>query len=201
MQTDRVRTVLVVLFLVSLFLGSLAGCGGGGGSPGNPDSPIKLQGSADAKLAVTIDNLPAGTAASVHVSGPGNYVADLTGTQTLSALQPGTYTITALPVVAGTTTWTPIPATQDAEVAAGGTATASVNYRAPPAQLALTRFASGLSGPTYLTAPKNDPRQFVTERPGRILVLRGGALLPQAFLDLRALIDVQGEGGLHMVAI
>jgi hypothetical protein len=28
MQTDYVRTVLVIMFLVSLFLGSLAGCSG-----------------------------------------------------------------------------------------------------------------------------------------------------------------------------
>jgi hypothetical protein len=28
MRTDRVQTVLVILFLASLFLGSLAGCGG-----------------------------------------------------------------------------------------------------------------------------------------------------------------------------
>jgi predicted small lipoprotein YifL len=27
MPTDRVRTVLVILFLLALFLGSLAGCG------------------------------------------------------------------------------------------------------------------------------------------------------------------------------
>jgi glucose/arabinose dehydrogenase len=200
MQTDRVRTVLVILFLASLFLGSLAGCGGGGGSPGNPDSPIKLQATVNGGLAITISNLPAGTSASVHVSGPGNYAADLTGPQTLTGLEPGNYTITALPVVAGATAFTPMPATQDAAVAAGATVTVSVNYGAPPAQLALTRFASGLSGPTYLTAPRNDQRQFVTERAGRILVLRGGALLPQAFLDLRASIDVQGEGGLLSMA-
>jgi glucose/arabinose dehydrogenase len=196
MQTDRVRTVLVVLFLVSLFLGSLAGCGGGGGSPGNPDSPVKLQGTIDGGLAVTVNNLPAGTPALVHVSGPGNYAADLTATQTLGGLQPGNYTVTALPVVVGTATWTPAPATQDVAVAAGATATASVSYAAPPAQLGLTRFASGLAAPTYLTAPRNDPRQFVTERAGRILVLRGGAPLPEPFLDLRASIDLQGEGGL-----
>jgi hypothetical protein len=200
MQNDPVRTVLVVLFLLSLFLGSLAGCGGGGGDPGNPDSPVKLQGTINGSLAVTVNSLPPGVPALVHVSGPGNYAADLTAPQTLGGIQPGEYTITALPVVAGTTTWTPSPATQTVTVASGATATASVTYALPPAQLALTRITSGLATPTFLTAPRNDQRQFVTERPGRILVLRGGAPLAQPFLDLVASTDVAGEGGLLSMA-
>jgi glucose/arabinose dehydrogenase len=200
MQTDRVRTVLVVLFLVSLFLGSLAGCGGGGGHPGNPDSPVKLQAVISGSLTVNMGSLPPGTGAAVHVTGPGNYAADLAGPQTLGGLEPGEYTITALPVVAGTTTLIPLPETQTVTVAAGATATASVNYAVPPAQLGLARVASGLAGPTWLTAPRNDERQFVTERAGRILVLRGGVPQVQAFLDLRALTDVSGEGGLLSMA-
>jgi hypothetical protein len=128
MPTDRVRTVMVILFLVSLFLGSLAGCGGGGGDPGNPDSPVKLQSATTGSLAVTIASLPAGSGASVHVTGPGNYAADLTDSLTLGGVEPGDYTITALPVVAGSTTFIPLPTTQSVTVAAGATATASVNY-------------------------------------------------------------------------
>jgi glucose/arabinose dehydrogenase len=66
--------------------------------------------------------------------------------------------------------------------------------------LALAPFASGLSSPTFLTAPPGDPRQFIVERAGRILVMQGGALLPQPFLDIRALTDVTGEGGLLSMA-
>jgi glucose/arabinose dehydrogenase len=71
----------------------------------------------------------------------------------------------------------------------------------PPAlTLALAPFAANLSSPTFLTAPPGDARQFIVERAGRILVMQGGALLAQPFLDLRALTDVTGEGGLLSMA-
>ncbi|MGB9108208.1 MAG: PQQ-dependent sugar dehydrogenase, partial [Telluria sp.] len=66
--------------------------------------------------------------------------------------------------------------------------------------LALAPFASNLASPTFLAAPPGDARQFIIERAGRILVMRGGALLPQPFLDIRALTDVTGEGGLLSMA-
>jgi hypothetical protein len=138
MPTDRVRTVMVILFPVSLFLGSLflvllclgalAGCGGGGGDPGNPDSPVKLQSATTGNLAVTIASLPPGLAGAVHVAGPNNYVADLTDSLTLGGIAPGEYTITALPVAAGDTTWVPLPPTQKVTVTSGATAAASIIY-------------------------------------------------------------------------
>lgn len=72
----------------------------------------------------------------------------------------------------------------------------------PPATLtlALAPFASNLSSPTFLTAPPGDARQFIVERAGRILVMQGGALLSQPFLDIRALTDTTGEGGLLSMA-
>jgi hypothetical protein len=132
MPTDRVRTVMAVLFVLSLFLGSLAGCGGGGGSPGQENSPIKLQAATSGSLTVAIANLPLNTPASVRVAGPSNYTADLPGTQTLEDVPAGDYTVTALPVVSGATTWLPTPPTQTVTVSTGATATVTVNY-APPA--------------------------------------------------------------------
>jgi hypothetical protein len=128
MPIDRVRTVMRILLLVSLCLGSLAACGGGGGDPGNPDSPVKLQSATTGNLTVTVASLPAGIPAAIHVTGPGNYVADLTGSLTLGGIAPGDYTVTAQPVVAGTSTWVPLPPTQTVAVAAGATATASILY-------------------------------------------------------------------------
>jgi hypothetical protein len=128
MPSDRVRTLMAVLLLLALFLGSLAGCGGGGGSPGDPNSPIKLQAASSGSLAVAVYNLPVGAAASVQVSGPANFAAALAGSQTLTDVAPGEYTVTALPVVAGAITWLPAPATQPVLVAAGTTTTASVDY-------------------------------------------------------------------------
>jgi glucose/arabinose dehydrogenase len=69
-----------------------------------------------------------------------------------------------------------------------------------PLTLALAPFASNLSSPTFLTAPPGDTRQFIVERAGRILVMQGGTLLSQPFLDIRALTDVTGEGGLLSMA-
>jgi hypothetical protein len=132
MPTDRVRTVMVILFLAALFLGSLAGCGGGGGSPGDTtNSQVKLQAASGGSLAVTIGSLPSSTAAFVQVTGPNNYLANLSKSQTLDNITPGDYTITAQPVVSGTSTWIPSPATQTVTVANDATAAASVNYTMP----------------------------------------------------------------------
>jgi glucose/arabinose dehydrogenase len=52
--------------------------------------------------------------------------------------------------------------------------------------------------PTYVTGPPgDDTRVFVVERPGRIRVVRGGALLARPFLDVAAQVrSVGGEQGL-----
>jgi hypothetical protein len=123
MPFDRVRTLIAILFL-----GSLAGCGGGSGSPGEQNSPIKLQAASGGSLAVAVYNLPVGAAASVQVTGPANFTAALAGSQTLTDVAPGDYTVTALPVVAGSSTWIPVPATQTVTVTAGAATTASVDY-------------------------------------------------------------------------
>jgi hypothetical protein len=127
-STDRVRALMVILFLAALFLGSLAGCGGGGGHPGDPDSPVQLQNTSNATLAITIGNLPSSVAAAVRVTGPGNYTVELAQSQTLSGIPPGSYTVTALPVVAGTATWIPLPSTQGVTVGAGATVAVRVDY-------------------------------------------------------------------------
>jgi glucose/arabinose dehydrogenase len=72
----------------------------------------------------------------------------------------------------------------------------------PPVTIGLTLapYASGLSAPTFLTAPPADTRQFVTERAGRILILRGGTPLARPFLDIRTSVSTAGEGGLLSLA-
>lgn len=69
-----------------------------------------------------------------------------------------------------------------------------------PLTLALAPFASNLASPTFLAAPPGDARQFIVERAGRILLMQNGALLAQPFLDIRAVTDVTGEGGLLSLA-
>jgi glucose/arabinose dehydrogenase len=50
--------------------------------------------------------------------------------------------------------------------------------------LKLTEVANGLARPTYVTgAPEDTTRLYVIEKPGRIRIIKDGALLPEPFLD------------------
>jgi glucose/arabinose dehydrogenase len=66
------------------------------------------------------------------------------------------------------------------------------------AQQLLTRvYASGFSAPVaFVQDPTDRDVQFVVEQAGRIRVVRGGAVLPADFLDLRGQITSGGERGL-----
>jgi glucose/arabinose dehydrogenase len=66
--------------------------------------------------------------------------------------------------------------------------------------LQLVEVAAGLASPVYLTAPSGDSRLFVVELPGRIRVIKAGALLPQPFLDITAKVASGGERGFLSVA-
>jgi glucose/arabinose dehydrogenase len=54
--------------------------------------------------------------------------------------------------------------------------------------------------PTYLSSPQGDDRQFVTERAGRIRVVRDGRVLEQPFLDISESVSTDGESGLLSMA-
>jgi glucose/arabinose dehydrogenase len=151
-------------------------------------------------LTVTVSGLPGGVAAAVQVMGPSGYSQELTETQTLTPLPPGTYTISAAMVASNLTTHTPTPATQTATVTVGGTATAVVDYASTPLALGIQEIVSGLVNPVYLTAPANDSRLFIVEQPGRIRVYKSGALLATPFLDMTSLVRYGGEEGLLSVA-
>ncbi len=65
---------------------------------------------------------------------------------------------------------------------------------------ALQRVAS-FDSPTYLTAPSGDRRRlFVTERAGRIVVVRDARRLATPFLDIRSRVQTSGESGLLSMA-
>ncbi len=65
-----------------------------------------------------------------------------------------------------------------------------------PEPVGLQEVASGLSFPIYLTAPSGDPRVFIVEKGGTIRIVKDGALLPTAYLDLGGLVSTGGEQGL-----
>jgi glucose/arabinose dehydrogenase len=55
--------------------------------------------------------------------------------------------------------------------------------------------------PLYVTAPPGDKRRvFVVEQAGRIMVVQGGKLLAQPFLDIRSKVTAGGEQGLLSMA-
>jgi glucose/arabinose dehydrogenase len=54
--------------------------------------------------------------------------------------------------------------------------------------------------PVYLTSPPGDPRLFVVEQGGRILIVKNGSVLPTPFLDITDRVKSGGEQGLLSVA-
>jgi len=66
----------------------------------------------------------------------------------------------------------------------------------PRPGLTLQVAAQGLSSPTFATAPEGDPRLFVTELAGRVLIVQNGSLRTTPFLDIRDLVLSGGERGL-----
>jgi glucose/arabinose dehydrogenase len=180
--------------LLACCLALLGSCGGGG-SDHPPPGPTT------GSLTVTIGGLPAGVAGAVTLSGPASYSKLLTASTTLTDLAPGAYTLGAASVVQGTGSLAPAPTTQQVQVTAGVTASASVTYAATaPLALALQEVASGLSVPIFLTAPPGDSRLFIIERAGRIRVVQNGSLLATPFLDISSLTTTSGERGLLSMA-
>ncbi len=196
MLVDRVR-MFILSCLALPFL--LAGCSGGGGNPGTPPGeapPAATTGS----LQVAINALPAGLNASVRVTGPNNFAQDLTGSQTLGNLAPGNYSVAAASVTLGGATFTPVPATQSVVVTAGAGASATVAYGSTALTLALADIGPTFTNPTFVIAPPGDDRLFVLERRGVIRIVRNGAVLTQAWLDISANVFTGGEGGLLSMA-
>ncbi len=117
-------------------------------------------------LQVTINGLPGGVPASVSVTGPGGFNAQLAASQELSALSPGTYVVAAANVSNGGTQYTPSPTSQNAVVTASSTASATVTYASAAAQLNLT------IADAYITQSVQTPAMDVPLVSGRNGMLR-----------------------------
>ena len=68
--------------------------------------------------------------------------------------------------------------------------------QARAALLAEALVASGLDSPMFALAPWGDPRLFILERPGRILILKHRSVRARPFLDIASGVGTAGEGGL-----
>jgi poly(3-hydroxybutyrate) depolymerase len=109
-------------------------------------------------LAVTATGIPAGASASVTVTGPGGFAQSLNGTQTLSGLVPGSYTVDAANITDGSFTWVPAIAVQTIVVSAGTIAPASVAYAASNGALTLT--ITGVPGGSTAAVTVSGPGGF-----------------------------------------
>lgn len=66
--------------------------------------------------------------------------------------------------------------------------------------IVLTPVFTGLRQLVHLTAPAGDPRLFIVEQDGRILVARDGRILARPYLDISAEVGSGGERGLLSLA-
>jgi hypothetical protein len=69
-----------------------------------------------------------------------------------------------------------------------------------PVGVGLETVVDGLDFPAWLTSPPDDPRLFVVEKGGRVVIVENGAPLPEPFLDLRGQVSTGSEQGLLSLA-
>ena len=104
----------------------LAACGG---STTEPSS---------GSLALEVSGLPPGVEGALVVVGPGGFNRSVGHSETISALPPGSYTVTAVGVTVGEAQYLPTPTSQSATVSAGETVSADVAYAVSQRSLAIT---------------------------------------------------------------
>jgi len=71
----------------------------------------------------------------------------------------------------------------------------SVRAQLVAPNISLTRVATGLSAPLFVTAPEGDSRLFVVERSGRVRVIENGVVNPTPVVDFASLVNTSGERG------
>ena len=118
--STRSWSALVALAAIAL---ALAACATNGGDP----DPTPTTGS----LVVVVGGLPTGADADVTVSGPDGFEQTVTGTTTLSDLEPGTYTAIAADVTVDGDVYAATVSGSPATVSAASSATITVTYTAP----------------------------------------------------------------------
>lgn len=114
---------------------------------------------ATARLVATVVGLPAGTGAGVTVTGPAGFSRTITATTQIDLLEPGAYTITAADVQSGSRTYRPAARTQQVQLVASMTPTAStVSYSSGTGVLAVS--IAGLPGALNASVSVSGPGGF-----------------------------------------
>jgi uncharacterized protein (DUF2141 family) len=118
-------------------------------------------------LSVNITGLPDGAKASVTVSGPNGFNQSLTATETISNLEPGTYTVVSGDVTSGGKTFKATITGSPATVEAGKTAVSSVTYAAQTVQpgslaVSITGLPGGVSANVTVIGPNGFARTLTS---------------------------------------
>jgi len=129
-----------------------------------------------AELSILTAGLPVGVAAAIQVSGPDEFSQTVTGSDLLTGLAPGAYTIVATPVSSGGLTWNPVPASQVMALVAGATGSAGVAWALQPGSLTVT--ISGLPGGAQAAVAVTGPQGFQIQLTGSQLL---GTLVPGSY--------------------
>lgn len=144
----------------ALALGALAAaaCGtseGGNATGSNPPDNPKT-----GTLAVTVAGIPGGTSAAIQLTNSAGFARTISASETIAALAPGAYDLTASDVTAGSDRYGATPHTQGVTITAGGTATASVGYGILTGSLAIsaTGLPTGSVANVQVTGPDNFAR-------------------------------------------
>lgn len=178
---------------------AVAACGG-------DDDPITPPTPQNGTLAVTISGLPAGTNASVTVTGPNSFSQTLTATQSLS-VPAGSYTVAATSITVAGDPFAPAiaPATT-ATVTSNATTTVTVTYARGQRP---TRVVTGniTANATWAAETTYVLRGFVNVTNGATLTIRAGtrivgdttALGSALFILRGARIDAQGTAAAPIV--
>jgi hypothetical protein len=113
---------------------------------------------ASGRMAISVSGLPSGASAAVSVSGPAGFQKSVTASETLTGLTPGTYTIAAASVSAGSQIYQGSPSSQQVVVPAS-TAPVSAEVTYAPNSGSLSIVVNGLSqsipASVLVTGPQN----------------------------------------------
>jgi len=112
-------------------------------------------------MAVELGGLPAGTVASVSVTGPNGYIHIVSASEQVNALNEGTYTLAASDVTVGGVRYAATPAAQNVIVIGHAVVSANtIKYAAATGRLSVT--VSGLAAPATATIAVAGPNGFAT---------------------------------------
>jgi hypothetical protein len=122
-----------------------------GGEPSGPDAQFQL-----GAVTITISGVPEGGAGSVAITGPGG-TQGISASGTITGLAAGTYTVSAVDIVQGGSTYAPTPRTQTVTITRGVTANAlGIVYAISTGSLSVTvtGLPSGVQGSVAVTGPE-----------------------------------------------